>query len=38
MVWSYAFPGGVVPRKTPMGAVAEAPAWNTADATGGDRS
>ncbi len=38
MFWSYAFPGGLIPRKTPMGAVAEAPAWKTSDATGGDRS
>lgn len=38
MFWSYAFPGGLVPRETPMGAVAEAPAWKASDATGGDRS
>lgn len=38
MLWSYALPNGILPRRTPMGAVAEAPAWKAVDAAGGDRS
>ena len=38
MLWSYFLPGGILPRKLPMGAVAEAPAWTAPQATaGGDR-
>jgi len=36
LLWSYVLPGGILPRETPLGAVAEAPAWRGAKATGGD--
>lgn len=36
MLWSYALPGGILPRQTPLGAVAEAPAWQAPATTGGD--
>lgn len=36
LLWSYALPGGIFPRKTPLGAVAEGPAWPTPQATGGE--
>ena len=36
VLWSYALPGGIFPRKTPLGAVAEGPTWPAPQATGGE--
>ena len=38
MLWTYAFPNGVLPRKAPPGPAAEASAHIALDATGGNRS
>ncbi|MGI6419188.1 MAG: NADH-quinone oxidoreductase subunit NuoH [Thermoguttaceae bacterium] len=37
MLWTYALPGGLLPRSTPMGAVAEAPPWTAPRAARGEQ-
>ncbi len=37
LLWSYVLPGGLLPRQTPLGAVAEAPAWRATATAGDDR-
>ncbi len=38
MLWTYAFPAGLLPRKTPIGPNPEAAARMTVETTGGDRT